>query len=822
MKKRQPLLRRLLTGLGVFFVTLLILTLLSYIYIAYFLPIPDSLTIRPHHLSTKIYDRHGSLLYEVLSPGQGRKTYLALSEMPPEFLQAIIASEDTDFYHHIGIDPGAIARAFFYNSLEQRITSGASTITQQLVRNLLGTNRSRTFVEKIEETIYAIRLSNLYSKDQVLEQYLNTVYFGNQAYGAGEAALRYYNKNLPDLDLAELAMLAGLPQSPSRYNPLVNLTAAKKRQQYVLDRLVQLGQIGPEQATQAAAESLKFATAKVKIEAPHFVQYLLADLESIYGEDLLYSGLEIRTTIDLNLEKKAEQIIDYQLSKISDKHVTDAALLSADTRTGEILVWIGSKDYFDDQIAGQVDIITSERQPGSALKPFLYLLALQAGDTPVSLIEDLPLQVKTDSGIYSPLNYDLDFHGPVRLREALANSFNIPAVRTQQKIGTEKFLNFLRLLGLKTLDQQPDYYGLSLTLGGGEVRLYDLANSYLTLANLGEQRDFTTILEIKNANTGEILQQNAPAPRNVFGNWGQQNAALIIDILSDPNARLKSFGEGNVLELPFPAAAKTGTTRNFKDNWTFGFSNQLLTAVWVGNADATAMEKVSGIDGAGPIWHDFMNFYHLDPFIRKQADQGFKKPSGLKQIEICAVSGLLPSPDCQQKLLEWFRQGTEPLKIDNFWHTVTCPGEQPKTQIIFPEPYLKWATDRDLNPAENCRFKQANNQQNEGLEDLSKLQIMISSPLPGDVYQVDHNLPLESQKIPIRVMAKWPQSSAISQITLSIDGQILKTQSISQGSPSIQISEKWLPSAGQHTLQVDLFSTDKQKALSEEVKFSIQ
>lgn len=821
MKKRPTLLRKLLTGLGVFLITVLFVVILSYLYIAYFLPLPDALTIRPHHLSTKIYDRHGALLYEVLSPGQGRKTYLALSEMPPEFLQAVIASEDSDFYHHIGIDPGAIARAFFYNSLEQRITSGASTITQQLVRNLLGTNRSRTFVEKIEETVYAIRLSNLYSKDQVLEQYLNTVYFGNQAYGAGEAALRYYNKNLSDLDLAELTMLAGLPQSPSKYNPIVNLSAAKKRQQYVLDRLVQLGQINTQEAQQAGAESLKFATAKVKIEAPHFVQYLLAQLEATYGEDLLYSGLEIRTTIDLDLEKKAEQIINYQLGKISDKHVTDAALLSADVRTGEILVWVGSKDYFDDQIAGQVDIITSERQPGSALKPFLYLLALQSGDTPATIVEDLPLQVKTDSGIYSPLNYDLDFHGPVRLREALANSFNIPAVRTQQKIGTEKFLNFLRQLGLKTLNQKPDYYGLSLTLGGGEVRLYDLANAYLTLANLGEQREFTTILEIKNANTGEIIQQSPSASHNIFGSWGQQNAALIIDILSDPNARLKSFGQGNVLELPFPAAAKTGTTRNFKDNWTFGFSNQLLTAVWVGNADATAMEKVSGIDGAGPIWHDFMNFYHLDPTLRRKVDLGFKMPAGLQQIEICAISGLLPTPNCQQKLLEWFRSGTEPLKTDNFWQKVTCPGETPKVQIVFPEPYLKWADDRDLNPSEDCQF--SSNYSQEGQSNgLFKPEIMINSPLPGDAYQIDHNLPIESQKIPIRVLAKWPQGSAISQISVLVDDQVVKTQSVSQSEASMQILEKWLPNAGQHRLKVDLYSADRQKTLSNEVNFSVQ
>ncbi|MCC6643903.1 transglycosylase domain-containing protein, partial [Candidatus Peregrinibacteria bacterium] len=439
MKKSKSPIRKILIAIGGFFVVSILIVLAGYLYIAYFLPIPETLTLRPHHLSTKIFDRRGQLLYEVLSPGQGRKTYLTLAEMPKDFVQAVLVSEDSDFYQHIGIDIGSIARAFFYNSLEKRITSGASTITQQLVRNLMGTNRERTFQEKIIETAYAIRLSNLYSKDQVLEQYLNTVYFGNQAYGAGEAALRYFNKNLADLDLAELTMLAGLPQSPSQFNPLVNFDKAKKRQRYVLDRLAQstpggfaapnavtpapsldplptstpstrsiFTPISSAAADQAFQEELHFATSRVKIEAPHFVQHLLAELEAKYGEDLLYSGLEIQTTIDLDLQKKAEQIIDYQLSRLADKHVTNAALLAADKTSGEILVWVGSQDFFNEQIDGQVDLITALRQPGSALKPFLYLLALENGDTAATIIPDLPFQIKTDTGIYSPLNYDLD------------------------------------------------------------------------------------------------------------------------------------------------------------------------------------------------------------------------------------------------------------------------------------------------------------------------------------------------------------------------------------------------------------------------------
>lgn len=822
-KSKRPFWHWLLLVLGSLFLSVLA----GYLYIAWLLPLPDSLDLRPRHVSTKIYDRNGQLLYEVLSKGEGRKTYLRLDEMPLLFQKAIIASEDSDFYSHAGVDPGAIARALFYNYLEQKVTSGASTITQQLVRNLLGTNRERNLQEKLLETVYAIRISHAYSKERILEEYLNTVYFGNLSYGVAEAARNYFGKNLSDLDLAEISILAGLPKAPSAYNPLVNPEKAKKRQQYVLGRLVAQGDITAARAEEAAARVLHFKSGKTAIEAPHFVHHVLAQLEEEYGHDFVYSGIAVRTTLDLNLQQEAQKIVNRQLDLLKQKNVGNAALLAATVPDGQVLVWLGSRDYFDDSIDGQVDIIGAARQPGSALKPFLYLLALENGDTLASLIEDLPIKVKTEGGVYSPLNYDLDFHGPVRLREALANSFNIPAVKTQEKLGTSRFLNFLRRLGMDTLDQDPEYYGLALTLGGGEIRLADLANAYLTLADYGRKKDFSTILEITDASGGAIYKWTAPVSSRILGANGEQNSWLIADTLSDPNARLKSFGEGNVLELSVPAAAKTGTTRNFRDNWTFGFTPQLLTAVWVGNSDATPMENISGIDGAGPIWHDFMTL--AAEKLPDTANNPLPTPSRLIEQQICAVSGLAVSENCQESLQERFIEGTQPLQKDYFWQKYSCgAGNSTATDniryyISYPFVYQNWAKERGFLPPPECRPLPPENLP-AAAADLPPLQII--SPLAGDSFQINANLPLDSQKVPLKIVvypARFPdQSNPPSQIELILNGKVIKSQLLSGSAAPLEIKEFWLPERGLQQLEVRITAEKRAELATNSVQFRVE
>ncbi len=794
------------------FVSLLALALIvvvAYLYLAFFLPLPQQLTDPQSQPTTKIFDRHGELLYEVSNPDNGRKSYLRLSDMPPLFIKAILVSEDSDYYQHIGVDFGAILRAFFFNALEQKITSGASTITQQLVRNLLGTNRERNFGEKLIETAYAIRLSNHYNKDQILEQYLNTIYFGSQAYGAESAAQTFFGKSLSNLDLSELTLLAGLPQAPSRYNPYQNSAAARRRQIYVLDRLQSAGYITKLQAQEAAARPLKFRQSKIAIQAPHFVFYILNRLDAQFGEDAVNrGGLQVTTTLDLPVQQQIEQIVDYRLAQLEQKNVQSSAVLATDTSNSQVLVWIGSRDYFDDQIAGQVDLVTSLRQPGSALKPFLYLLALTKGYTAASLLPDIPQTFSTDNGAYNPQNYSLSYHGPVRFREALANSLNIPAVYLLDRIGVENFLIFLRKFGLESLNQPAEYYGLALTLGGGEVSLYELARAFQALANDGRLQDFQTILQIKTAD-GSLISGPAsvtqPAISQALTVYPKENSFLIKDILSDDNARLLSFGEESVLDLPFPAAVKTGTTRNFKDNWAMGFSTKILVGVWVGNADASSMQNISGVDGAGPIWHDAMQILH------ENATPGvnFPRPPTIATTTICALSGLLPGKNCTQTIDEYFLPGTSPKQTDDFYQSYQCQENgKLETRIIptYPPEYSRWAETENLLPPANCQPLVVN-EANQATFSSKPLQIL--SPLPGDTFQLIPTLPAESQKIPLKLQL----NENFQTLQIFVDNQLTETHiSPSTGVKVIHL----LLTPGKHHLEI---LADQQTA---ELEFTVQ
>jgi penicillin-binding protein 1C len=769
------------------------------------------------------------LLYEVINPDYGRQTYLELHQFPEIFLQATLVSEDTNFYQHPGVDLAALARAIFFNTLERRITSGASTITQQLVRNMLGVKRDRGFSEKLLEAAYAIRINNYYSKDKILELYLNTIYYGNQSYGAQTAALNYFGKNLIDLDKAELTILAGLPQSPSNYNPLVNLPLAKKRQQYVLNQLIEKKYLTEQEAETIYNQPLKFNNNSAAFKAPHFIHYVLNQLDQTYGPDLVnYGGLQVTTTLDYNLQLSAQRIIDRRLDELSTKNVTNAAALAA-APNGQILVWIGSRNYFDESIAGQVDIIQALRQPGSALKPFLYLLALEKGYTAASILPDLPYTFQTDSGPYSPKNYDLDYRGPVRLRRALANSLNIPAVRMLEKLGLNNFLNFLRNFGLESLNRPSEYYGLALTLGGGEVRFYELFRAYLALANSGNLIEPSVILKVEqsalskphdlSSKMEKLSEWQAPLSRNLLGSHGRQNSYIITDILSDANARLESFGENNILELPFPAAVKTGTTRNFRDNWTFGYSPQRIVGIWVGNADSSPMENLSGIDGAGPIWHDLMIEAH-----RQLPIQQFAKPTGLKILNICEISGLLSTSLCNNQIQEIFLSGTEPRQNDNFYQQYDCSNtDAASIYINYPSEYQEWASERDLLPPPGCQPQNSDqsdvNQVDSSLPSQDQ-PMKILSPLSNDSFQINPNLPLESQKIPV----KYSFSSSSSQLRLFVDNKLIYSEiNLPHTSVTSSLSKTyfWLPEAGKHLLKGEVTLNNQTVYATPEIAFEI-
>lgn len=800
-----------------------------YMYVAYVLPLPDTLTRIHSQGSIKVFDRRGLLLYEVIEPAGGKKSYIPLPQIPKNFVNATLAAEDIRYYEHGGIDAAAIARAVFFNVREGRIVSGASTITQQLVRNLLGYTTQRGYPEKILETLYAIRMANVYSKDQILEMYLNTIYYGNLAYGAESAALDYFGKHIRDLDLAESTLIAGLPQAPSYYNPFFTMDRAKKRQRYVLDQMVKYGFIDAAAADAAADETLKLRKNIFEMKAPHFVRYVLNQLGDLVGENIVRDGgLNVYTTLDYDLELKAESILTRQIKNLEDKHVSNGALLAVEPGTGKILTWVGSENYYNDDIDGQVDMITSLRQPGSSIKPLTYLLALEKGYTPATILEDVPVEFQTDSGPYAPKNYDLDYHGPVRLREALGSSFNIPAVQVLDDIGLESFIAFLGKLGIETLDQNPNFYGLALTLGGGEVRMVDMARAFNVLANYGNRFDFSVVEKITDKNGLDVYTWKQPEKTYVLGSDGREHAYQIIDILKDPNARLKGFGENNILELSHDAAVKTGTTRNFRDNWTIGFTPQMLTVVWVGNADASPMQNISGVDGAGPIWHDFM-----EEALQFSPPEKFTVPSRLHQVEICALSGMLPTDLCPDRIYEWFLKGKEPKENDtyyqNYWvlrsngHLIreACVGSYPealrqqKTLTTYPAAFQRWADKKGLSlpPFEPCALsKTSTGEYSDAYPARENGLVDIDSPSNQDEFMVNTGLPLDNQKIPFRVLT----SSDAEKVSFILDGQIISSL---EHSPFQYL---WIPQKGVHTLQAvaELYNGETQQ--SEPVQFTVR
>jgi len=576
----------------------------------FFYPEPNNFQIRQE--SSKIYDRNGELLYEILIPETGKQDFVSLEKISLYLKDSILAIEDQDFYQHFGIDFSALSRAFWQNLYYGEIISGASTIEQQLARNLLK-NDDRTYFNKFREIALALKFNFKYEKKEILEKYLNTVYFGNLAYGIETASQTYFGKTSAKLDLAESAFLAGLPQSPGRFSPYINLTAGLNRQKQVLQALLKQNKISQEDYDLAFTEDLNFQKQKlVKIKAPHFVMWILDQLEK---EKLLREiskgGYEITTTLDLGLQEEIQNLVDLHLDKLVSQNISNASVVVLNQWNGEILTMLGSRDYFDESIDGKVNVTLSLRQPGSTLKPFLYALAFENGLMPNTTILDEAVSFDSvDGRPYEPKNYDLQYHGEVTLREALAQSLNIPAVKILDFVGINTFLNKLRDLGMTTLNQSAEHYGLALALGSGEVKFLDLTQAYGILGNGGIGIELTGILQMKfrqlKQSVQNISEQHVLACCNeqLFSN---QVVAQITSILTDNFSRIPAFGEENPLKFNYPVAAKTGTSRNFRDNWTLGYTSQLTVGVWVGNSDGSAMINSSGITGSAPLFHTVMD-----------------------------------------------------------------------------------------------------------------------------------------------------------------------------------------------------------------------
>ncbi len=660
------------------------------------LPLLNGMANHTLFQSTRIYDRKGRLLYELYDPRYGRRTYVNYTDISPLLVNATVAAEDHTFWNNSGVDLQGTLRAALANVQNQTVVEGGSTITQQLIKNQLFLAQPRTLQIKGQEAFLAYGLTQQYPKWKIMEMYLNTVYYGDLNYGVEAAAQNYFNLQpkcmrsrcipaVAQLDLAQASLLAGLPRSPSYYAPTVNKTAALARQGEVLQGMVNLGMITPKEAQQAEQEMAKFTFKEFThgIQAPHFVHYVIDQvLVPLFGaQNLLDGGYNIYTTLDLDIEKKVEQITYNHLYHVTcdnylgcygplniQNNVNNAAVVVMNPSNGEILAMNGSANYNDNrlQVRGNYNsaALPAMRQPGSSIKPVIYATAFEMGWYPAMILQDhqtiYPTLVSNNPPTYyMPPNYDGHFHTgfPMTVRNAIANSFNIPAVDAIEFAGIPNVLNMAARLGLTEIaSRKSSTLGPSLALGTAEVSLLHLTGAYATFANRGVRVPPTAILEITDGQGHPLYPYNAAHPQGVRA-ISPEVAFLMSSVLSDKASRYHEFGPGNPLELADrPAAAKTGTTDSFRDNWTMGYTPYLTVGVWAGNSDNSTMQNVIGITGAGPIWHDVMeyvsNYYNYPP-------DDFIKPPDVQPGTVSAYTGLLPHPG-EPTVTDWFVNGTMP------------------------------------------------------------------------------------------------------------------------------------------------------------------
>ena len=614
--------------------------------------------IAQNQLAMQFSDRNGLPLGTLLTRDQEHTSVVALNQVSLQFTHAILAAEDGSFYHHGALDMKAVIRAIKEAIHAKRIVSGASTITMQLARMLDPVPRS--FSGKLSEIWLSWRLAAGMNKDEILAAYINRLPMGGNIYGVEAAARTYFSIPASELNLAQASLLAAIPNNPTYFNPYQHWERLKQRQKYVLNRMVQEMYVRGAIATRTYTEKVVFQSRQQGIiAAPHFLFWLAnkispsptykAENQAPLQKQGWGDESVIRTTINRPLQQFVEAQVQQVISSLAVNNVHDASALVIDNHTGEVLAYVGSPDYFNEVKLGRNDGVQALRQPGSTLKPFVYELALEKGlIRPNTILADVPAHYAIPGAkLYSPTDYTESFLGPVRVRIALANSLNVPAVRVLEKVGVETFLKRLHQLGFEHLNQTPEHYGLGLTLGSGEVSLWELARAYLTIARLGDATPLVNTFcdsPIQNPSCARSAPKVQPKIQNSTTIW-----QLITNILSDSHARATAFGVNSVLNLPFPVAVKTGTSSNFRDTWTVGFTTDYTVATWVGNFNGEPMRQVSGVTGAAPLWNRIMLHLH-----ERQEPAGFPPPEGLVQLPICAISGLRPRLDCTSIVQEYF------------------------------------------------------------------------------------------------------------------------------------------------------------------------
>jgi penicillin-binding protein 1C len=675
-------------------------------------PIPPAL-LRPPVQSISLTDRHGVPLREARVADRFSRE-LILNEVPRHVIDAVLAAEDKRFYRHHGIDWLASVRAAAGGLSHGRIVSGASTITQQLVK--ISGRRPRTVRAKLIESITALRLEQSWSKDQILIAYLNRLDFGNLNIGLSAAADYYFGKPVSDLSDAEAAFLAGLPKNPRRLNPHVAPEAARRREETVLRRMRDNGQLDAARYARALSESLTLRAPQRRFRAPHFVEMVLQQLPET-------PAVELQTTLDFRLNEQVEKIVRDRLAQLREQNVRNAAAVVIDNASGDVIALVGSENYFAPG-AGQVNGAWAQRSAGSALKPFTYLLALERGATPATMVADVRTSFPSADGFYRPENYNRRCYGPVRYRTALASSLNIPAVKVLLAAGGPVALQErLRECGLTTLNRPAEIYGLGLTLGNCEARLLEMTNAYASLARLGEFRPWRVL------RTSSTSSRKYSRPELVW---------QIADMLSDNSARTLAFGMNSSLRFDYPVACKTGTSTDFRDNWTIGFTPEFSVGVWVGNFDGSPMREVSGVTGAGPILHSIFDHLHTN-----YGTSWYRTPAGIVERTIHPLTGKL--------LAERDARGVhEKFLADQLPAAESLEDYDPAGQVQLGPEYADW-------------FRSAEN----GIRDRAVLasangDLQITSPLPGSVYVVDPDVP-STRKIPLiaygGTQMKWESES---------------------------------------------------------------
>ena len=797
-------------AIGLFIFLFFVLPLL-----AFNLPSPDKI-VRTQGFSTKILDRNGNLLYDIYA--NQNRTPVQLSDMPEYLKEATVAIEDKNFYKHQGFDLIGMVRGFLRIFTRGRM-AGGSTLTQQLVKNVLLTN-DRTVIRKVKEFVLAIQIEKKYKKDEILQMYLNEAPYGGTSWGVGAASETYFGKDVKDLNLVECAILAGLPQSPSSYSPYSSTpTAYVARTKDVLRRMEEDGYITKDQMNSAVESiaSYQFKPKGASLNAPHFVQYVQKILEDRYGQSAVeQGGLTVTTTLDLDLQDKAQEIVTTEIAKVESQHITNGAAVVLDPETGEILAMVGSKNFFAEDYDGQVNVTTSLRQPGSSFKPFTYVTAFKEGYSPATLLMDVPTSFPGGDGQpdYNPVNYDGEFVGPIQVRYALANSRNVPAVKMLAMVGIKDVLQTATDLGITTLPPTTDTLkrvGLSLTLGGGEVRLIDMTVSYGAFVNGGYRVEPASILKVTDKD-GKVLEDNTPQKGKQVLTSGQ--AFLIDSILSDNEARTPTFGANSYLNIA-NVMVKTGTTNDKKDNWTIGGNDNAMIGVWVGNNDNSSMYNVaSGVSGASPIWHN----------ITVQALKGkpavsFKVPDDINQISVDTVSGY-PAHDNFASRFEYFVRGTEPtlddpihllLKVCKNDGKLATPSDISSNNFDYKEYFLFKEEDPTAGSGQPNRWQEAIlNWMSTQTDD--KYHPPTSYCGTSDPISIDFTGPRDGDSdISSSFTANYTvsSSSTLSEVKLSLDGTQKCTSNTGANTYKCDIGGV---SSGSHTLSISAIDSENHQS----------